>query len=200
MYQLIPEEQARALGEKVSAMKWAQGKARTESLTGTVKRNSEILSHPSLQLLGKRIVNHPEIQMDWLPKQAHPPKYSRYQEGEEYQWHTDAPWMAGTRTDMACTLWLNDEYEGGELEVEGVLVRGKPGKCAVYNCGEPHRVLSVKHGERICAITWLQSRVRDPLKRRLVSDLRRAMSKFEDQPYFLDAAKVHSGLLRMWAE
>lgn len=201
LYQIFPEAQARAIGQKIATLSWSTGKARTKELTGSIKRNGEILSHTSLQMIGKRIVNHPEIQLDHIPLQLHPPKFSRYREGEFYKAHTDAPWMGRTRTDLSCTLWLSDEYEGGELVVAGERFRGKPGECLIYDCGEIHEVTPVTSGERICAVSWLQSRVRDRHKRTLISDFRRFLAKLESsQSLFVEGGRVHSALLRMWIE
>ena len=201
LYRVLPPEQALGVAEKLRGIGWAAGKARTKELTGTVKQNGEILDHVLLDEIGKRIINHPEIQMAAIPLKCHKPKFSRYGEGQHYKQHTDAPWMGSTRTDLSCTLWLNDDYEGGDLAINGKAFRGKPGEALVYECGELHEVTPVTSGERICAITWIQSRVRCPRKRRLVSDLRRAMRHMTDQsPAFLETGRVHSALLRMWSE
>ena len=202
LYDILPEPQARALGEQVAKSgAWTTGRARTEALTGTVKQNSEILNHAASQTIGKRLSTHRELQLDCIPLRLYPPKFSRYAEGQHYKLHTDAPWMGETRTDLSCTLWLSDDYGGGELCIAGQEFRGKPGQALIYDCGEPHEVKPVTSGERICAITWIESRVRDPHKRRLVSDFRRFLSRFEDdQALFVEGGRIHSALLRMWIE
>ena len=201
IYRIFPEDQALALAERAKEMQWAQGKARTEALTGTVKKNSEVLNHVSLQAIGKRLANHRDIQLDHIVYKLHKPKYSRYQDGDRYHLHTDAPWMGETRTDLSCTLFLSKDYDGGELIVDGKAYRGKPGEAVVYECGLPHEVTPVTSGERICVVTWLQSRIRDRHKRKLVSDYRKFLAKFEDnQELFVEGGRVHSALLRMWSE
>jgi PKHD-type hydroxylase len=208
-YQLFPEEQAKALCEQLRSAQWAEGKARTKELTGTVKQNEEILEHVALQTIGQRLAAHPEIALDHIPLQVHKPKFSRYTEGgAHYGVHTDAPWMGATRTDLSCTIWLSspDSYEGGELVIyddgEKRQFKGNPGQCVIYDCGRPHEVLPVTSGERICAVTWIQSRVRDSQKRRLVSNFRKFLAKFEqDQPErFLEGSAIYSALLRRWIE
>lgn len=198
----MAEEQARMLAAQLKDGAWVQGKARTRELTGTTKQNDEILNHVALQMLGKRIVSHPDIQIDHIPLKLHPPKFSRYTPGQHYKLHTDAPWMGQTRTDLSCTLWLSDDYEGGDLVIGGDPVKGAPGECLVYECGVPHEVTPVTSGERICAIAWIQSRIRDPQKRRLISDFRKFLCRFEgnDQQAFLDGGQIYSALLRMWIE
>lgn len=199
-YQILPKDQALAIAENVKGLNWSPGKARTRELTGTVKQNREILDNVLLQTLGKRIINDTGIQLDHIPLQLHPPKFSRYSDGEHYSLHTDAPWMAKTRTDLSCTLWLSDDYDGGDLVIAGERFRGEPGQCLIYDCGEPHEVTPVTRGDRICAVTWIQSRIRDPIKRKYISDFRKFLSNFEDSPLFIDGSRLYSALLRRWIE
>ena len=204
-YRIFEEEQARELAAQIAGDEWQEGRARTKELTGTVKQNEEILGSGNkiLEELGRKIVNHPAILLDHLPLKCHTPKFSRYKVGgDHYGVHTDAPWMGSTRTDLSCTLWLNDGYEGGELVIDDRKLKGKPGTCVVYDCGEPHEVLPVTAGERICAITWIQSRIRDAHKRQLVSNFRKLLAKMEKEKpdWFLEGGQVYSSLLRMWWE
>lgn len=212
MYRILSADEAANIVATLDKLAWTQGKARTKDLTGTVKQNEEILAGSSeiakglLSRLGKRLASHSELQVDCLPKSVHMPKFSRYSGGGHYKKHTDAPWMLETRTDLSCTLWLNDGYEGGELCIEtpeGLRkLKGPPGTCVVYDCGYPHWVEPVTSGERICAVTWMQSRVRDPGKRRLVSDLRKLLAEMEtkEPDWYLRGSKCYSALLRRWAE
>lgn len=200
-YKILDQDKARELAEKVKELDWQDGKARTKQLTGTVKRNQEILDDPSLKVIGKMIANHPEIQLDAIPKKIYPPKYSRYVPGDAYHKHTDSPWMGDIRTDLSCTLWLSDEFGGGSLCIDGQRYRCEPGHALIYQCGLPHEVLEVTEGERICVVTWIQSRIRDAHKRSLVGKFRRFLSKIEnDHDKFVEGGQIHSELIRMWME
>ena len=201
LYQLTTPEHAASIVSGIKSTQWAEGKARTKELTGTVKQNSEILDSKALKDIGQLIIRHPAVQLNCIPHRLHPPKFSRYTKGQRYLIHTDSPWMGETRTDLSCTLWLNDDYEGGELCIDGKKIKGKPGQAMIYPCELPHEVLPVTKGERICAITWIESRIRDPHKRKLISDMRKFLSKFEDnQPLFVEGGRIHSALIRMWME
>jgi len=201
MYDLFKRHEAVAISENLRDAAWGVGKARTKELTGTIKKNSELLEYRGLQNIGKTIGSHPQIQLDHIPFKLHPPKFSSYKQGDYYQSHTDAPWMGVTRTDLSCTLWLTEDYEGGFLRVDGEEIKGKPGQCVVYDCGSPHEVTPVTAGERICVVTWIQSRIRDSHKRQLVSDFRKFLANFEDnQKLFVAGGQIHSALLRMWIE
>lgn len=200
--QILSADQALEIAEKVTAKQWSQGRARTQEETGTTKRNGEILDHPLLEVLGKRIVDHPHVAIHAIPLKCHKPKFSRYAKGDRYHAHTDAPWMGSTRTDLSCTLFLSDpeSYEGGELVVDGVKIKGNAGECVIYDCGRVHEVLPVTEGERICAVTWIQSRIRDVEKRKLVSEYRRFVEKLKGTEWYLEAGRFNSALLRRWSE
>jgi len=208
-YRILTVEAATAVLESVKEMEWGNGKARTPELTGTIKQNYEILSSDNKEaealsvVIGKSLMAHRVFQLDTIPLMLHPPKFSMYREGAHYKEHTDAPWMGKTRTDLACTLWLSDPdaYDGGELCTQGKQLKGKQGECVVYECGSPHKVNPVTKGERICVVTWIQSRIRDAHKRKIVSDFRRFLSNFEDnQELFVQGGAIHSAILRMWIE
>jgi len=207
IYQLISEQHANDILGDLDG--WEKGRARTEELEGTIKQNDEILPiDPAIvhlsNAIGRKITSNRSIQLNHIPVQIHPPKFSLYRNGSHYKMHTDAPWMGKTRTDLSCTLWLSDPdtYEGGELCISGKEIKGKAGQCLVYECGLPHEVKPVTKGERICAVTWIQSRIRDPIKRKLISDFRKFLSKLEPghKDWFLEGGSIHSSLIRMWME
>lgn len=211
LYRIMSAEQAAKV--LASAKGWRQGKARTPELTGTVKQNEEILASQDkdarkvLNEVARLVMAHPDIQLDCMPRQIHTPKFSRYTKGAHYKEHTDAPWMGQTRTDLAMTLFLSDpeSYEGGELIIQNPgrdssVFRGQAGECAVYNCGEIHEVLPVTAGERVCIVSWIQSIIRDPRRRRLATEFRRLLSELDGRPEYLQGSRIYSDLLRMWTE
>jgi len=209
IYKIITSEASAQLCEVIKGGDWQEGKARTKALTGTIKQNLELHGKPDTPIgkiadtLGKTILAHSTVQLDNLPLTANVPKFNKYMNGGHYKRHTDAPWMMSVRTDLACTMWLTepDTYDGGELCVNGQKVKGKAGEALIYRCGSPHEVTPVTRGERICAITWIQSRVRDEYKRQIVTDLRKFLQNFDDTSDLLvQGSAVHSALLRMWME
>lgn len=201
VYRILSEAVAQDMGDALDG--WNTGHARTKELTGTVKRNEEILSHPLLEAAGTKLLRHRGLQLDTIPLRFFPLKASRYGEGGHYGLHTDSPWMGSVRTDLSVTLFLSppDTYDGGELVVDGTKVKLPAGQCVVYRCGSPHEVLPVTRGERVCVVTWIQSRVRDAHKRDLVTRYRKFLAHFEDdQALFVEGGRIHSELLRMWME
>lgn len=110
-----------------------------------------------------------------------PPLLTKYGPGMTYGEHIDSPEiMIGRqrlRSDLSCTVFLNDPeaYEGGELDIRlqghHLPVKGQPGEAVVYPSTTFHRVREVTKGERLVAITFIQSRVRDMLRREILFEL-----------------------------
>jgi PKHD-type hydroxylase len=65
-------------------------------------------------------------------------------------------------------------------------------------------VAPVTRGERLAAVTWVQSQVRDPARREILYDLyrmREKLAKLHPDDDEADLAfKTHANLLRMWCE
>jgi PKHD-type hydroxylase len=134
-----------------------------------------------------------------------PPRFNRYGEGEEYKTHADGAWMGRSmRTDLACTLFLNDDYEGGELHINGMDIKAGAGVAVVYPCWRPHSVKPVTKGERIAAITWIQSLFRDETERELMQMLQGVLGDIDrEQPegrHYASLSTVYSKLMRIWME
>lgn len=148
-----------------------------------------------------------------LPARILPPLYSKHEPGMTYGTHTDNPVMPGNppvRTDISITVFLSDPetYDGGELmvttEVGEAKFRLPKGDALMYPSGALHTVREVTKGERLAAVTWIQSSVRDSARRQLLFDLdvacqlvNRADSTSNEARLLL---KTYGNLLRMWAE
>ena len=218
-YQLLTEESALEVLVKISDMEWHQGKARTEMATGTIKQNLELKAtddlHAKQLLTGiqRVLVDNDEIRRELLLKQTLTPKFNRYTvDSPEYKRHGDSAVMGGrVRTDLSCTIFLTptSEYDGGVLCIEDgfggkVEIRGEPGSCVVYDGGNPHWVTPVTRGERICAVTWIESHVRDSNQREIITSLNRVLRKMEpDSKWgeeYTSLGIISGKLMRMWME
>jgi PKHD-type hydroxylase len=148
-----------------------------------------------------------------LPHRLHGPVFNRYDVGMTYGEHVDNALMGaaeGIRADISATLFLTppQEYEGGELVVQDGGVRQAiklaPGELFLYPATSLHRVEPVRRGARLAAVLWIQSRVRDALRRRLLFDLDLALGalrqRVPDAPELVSVAAVYHNLLRQWAE
>lgn len=148
-----------------------------------------------------------------LPKQMARPTICRYEPGMTYGYHVDEavfPSQPPMRSDVSCTVFLSDpeEYEGGELEIEsgaGVIrLKGKAGDAVVYPSTTIHRVAPIESGERLVAITWFQSMVRDQRQRDVLAQLQQVANALhaagDPQGGTTLAEAIRTNLLRMWAE
>ncbi len=147
------------------------------------------------------------------PFYTHPPLISRYLEGMDYGLHVDDPLMGrpvSARSDVSVTVAISspDEYDGGELVIHTPFgeqeVKLPAGSAVIYSSNSLHRVAPVSRGERLAAVTWVQSYVRNAQKREILYDLYRIREKMSgldpDALEFALANKTYVNLLRMWSE
>jgi PKHD-type hydroxylase len=166
------------------------------------------------QLVMGALTRHPMYRNGALPVHAASPLYARYRPGMTYGEHLDDPIM-GTggvlyRSDVAVTVFLSapEDYEGGELVIVGAAgeqsVKGGAGDAVLYPAGSIHRVNAVTRGERLVAVTWVQSLVRDPGRRELLYGLNLAREKLlASAPEAAETAQVNAAylnLIRMWSD
>ena len=114
------------------------------------------------------------------------------------------------RSDVALTVFLADpdDYEGGELMIRTGwgerAVKLAAGSMVVYPASTLHRVAPVARGERLVAVAWAQSLVRDPARRELLAELDLARAELRagapDAPATARVDRAYMNLLRMWSE
>jgi len=184
-----------------------------------VKNNEEIAGDArEIQQLNNLVmgslVQHPVYQSATLPIKIASPFYARYRPGMTYGDHVDDPVMGPPqgryRSDVSTTVFLNepDSYEGGELVIRTSFgdqqIKLPAGYAVVYPSSSLHHVAEVTQGERLVAVTWAQSMVRDAARRELLYELNQARENLlkqrpeEDETKRVDVAYVN--LIRMWAE
>lgn len=201
--------QSQFIDGKLSAGKHAQ----------RVKKNEELSSQDQFQnelnqiVLGS-LVKNPVYQNAAFPHRIATAFFARYTAGMAYGDHIDDPIMgppgATYRTDVSITVFLNnpDDYDGGELTINTSFgsqqVKLPAGHAVMYPSGTLHRVAEVTKGERLVAVTWCQSMIRDPAKRELLYNLNQAReSLMSSAPDKLETAQIDTtyiNLMRMWAE
>ena len=167
----------------------------------------------SSDLLRKAMLRSPEFMEFAFPIAMAPPMMTRYKPGMKYGAHADAAFIqlpgATIRSDLSCTIFLNDpaDYDGGDLHVslgDGELsFKLKPGEAIIYPSDTFHQVVPVTRGERLVAITFIQSRVSDPFRRTLLFELNEVAAleglKMEPENY-ARMQLVQQKLLRYWAD
>jgi PKHD-type hydroxylase len=148
-----------------------------------------------------------------FPVSMAPPMITRYKPGMKYGAHADAAFIqlpgATIRSDLSCTIFLNEpeSYEGGELLVKlgdaELKFKLKPGEAVIYPSDSLHQVVPVTRGERLVAITFIQSRIQDPFRRNLLFDLNEiaALEGLKMDPENYSRLQlVQQNLLRYWSE
>lgn len=217
---LSAAEAAEALAA-LKAADWTDGRVTAGHQSAQVKDNLQIQEgHPLHQRLGDLVLNglgrSPLFISAVLPQRVFPPLFNRYDVGMTFGAHVDNSirQIRGTphkiRTDVSCTLFLTppEEYDGGELVVQDTYgehrVKLPAGHAVVYPSTSLHRVEPVTRGSRISSFFWIQSMVRDDMRRRLLFDLDMAINAATpDLPQGHEApvalTGVYHNLLRQWA-
>ena len=86
------------------------------------------------------------------------------------------------RSDLSCTVFLGDpaSYEGGELMLHmgtrPVPIKGKPGEAFVYPSTLLHEVRPVTAGQRLVAITFIESLLPDEQDRAALFELKEVLA------------------------
>jgi PKHD-type hydroxylase len=141
------------------------------------------------------------------------PQICRYAVGMNYGDHVDGAIMGQApehiRVDVAVTVCISDpsEYDGGELMIDTAGVarawKGNAGDAIVYPADTLHRVAPVTRGNRDVAISWLQSMVREPERRRILFDVRAVLDAMDraapTPPEAETLRRSYFNLIRMWA-
>jgi PKHD-type hydroxylase len=176
-------------------------------------RESKEISQVDNLVMGS-LVRHPDYRAGALPLRVAAPFYARYQPGMRYGDHVDDPVMGADgalyRTDVSITIFLNepDEYDGGELVVRGNFgdqrVKMPAGDAVMYPSSSLHHVAEVTRGERLVAVTWVQSLIRDPAQRELLYELNRVREKMLADSSETEEAvivnRAYVNLVRMWGD
>ena len=167
----------------------------------------------SSELLKAALARSPEFAEFAFPVALAPPMMTRYKPGMKYGAHADAAFIqlpgATIRSDLSCTIFLNDpkDYDGGELNIRigdaELKFKLKPGEAIVYPSDSLHQVVPVTKGERLVAITFIQSRIQDPFRRNMLFELNEvaALEGLKlDAENFARLQLVQQNLLRYWSD
>ena len=211
---LLSAEDISMVREALASATFVDGRATAGFAARLVKNNRQASADHRLdtfrKLIQNRILENEVFRLAVRPKALTPIVFSRYEPGMNYGSHVDDAVMDGLRTDVSFTLFLNDpeSYEGGELVIESPAgddaVKLAAGALIAYPSTTLHRVAAVTRGERLAAVGWAQSLIRDAARRELLFDLdtaRRALFAREGKSAEFDLlAKSTANLLRMWVE
>jgi PKHD-type hydroxylase len=214
---LTPEE-LQLLVASISQSEFIDGRITAGWHAKLVKNNTQLKKSSQLAQQLEKVVREALernllLKTAILPKIIHSIMFSRYEKGMTYGNHTDNAFMGKQnfwRSDVSFTLFLNDptSYEGGELTIETMQgdrsYKLEAGSAIVYPSSFLHQVEPVTQGERLVAVGWIQSLVRDPAQREILFDIdtvRRSIFAKEGKTIEFDLlSKSHANLLRQWGE
>jgi PKHD-type hydroxylase len=215
---ILDQDQLATVHRLIAAGGFQDGSASAGLAARRVKHNDELTLDPTQMsklnnLVMGNLVKHPVYRSAAMPLKIAAPYYARYTAGMSYGDHVDDPIMGqGSelyRSDVSVTIFLNspDDYDGGELVVQTAFgeqqVRLPAGDAVIYPSSSRHHVAEVSRGERLVAVSWIQSLVREPEKRTLLHDMNLAREALlQQQPDSEITRQVnHSyiNLVRMWS-
>jgi PKHD-type hydroxylase len=217
---VLTKPEVAAFRQRLDGADWRDGAATAGSLARGVKANQQLDDRdPVAVALGDQILQrlrpHPLFVSAALPSRIFPPRFNRYADGGTYGAHVDSALMRGPdgttlRSDLSATLFLSEpeEYDGGELEIEGEFgaqaVKLSAGDLVLYPSSSLHRVTPVTRGARVASFFWIESVVADEGARALLFDLDQAIQGMTplagpDDGRLLKLTGVYHNLLRRWA-
>ena len=217
--EVLSKDEIRIINELMANADFHDGTVSAGSEAKRVKNNEEMqLSEADSQrlnnvVMGKLVQNPTYIAAAFASRVA-APYFAKYTEGMYYGNHVDDPVMGPPnqryRADISITIFLNEpeQYDGGELVIQTPFgeqqVKLPAGSAVMYPSGSTHRVAEVTRGERLVAVTWLQSTVRDPARREILYKLAQVRdSLITSAPGSQELEKLsysYINLVRMWTE
>lgn len=211
---VLTREEAGFITGQLNSVTWQTGRTLDTYYQENIKKNLELRASDDprvsavIKLISDKVYNSPAFQEAAFPKRIITPRFNCSKEGGFYGAHSDAGVMGDIRTDLASTLWLTDDYDGGELLIDGPegqkAYKGQIGDLVVYPAHYVHQTLPVTRGERICCITWMQSFLRDEHKReymrRFLHLSQKQKASYGHTAEYVEMTSLYNNLFRLWAE
>ncbi len=213
--ELMDRETVARLVGLMERASFVDGRTTAGELAAQVKNNNQVDSSDPLvpemrQIVADCLDASRLFSSAARPQHVRPPLFSRYVPGMAYGNHVDDAIMNGRRMDLSFTLFLSDpeSYDGGELVIDSTAgeqeIKLPAGSAVLYPSTSLHRVAPVTRGQRLAAVTWVRSLIRDAAQREILFDLDRVQEALFERdgktPETDLLAKTQSNLLRLWAE
>ncbi|PSB50702.1 Fe2+-dependent dioxygenase [filamentous cyanobacterium Phorm 6] len=218
MANILTSEELGLIIDRLKNAEFVDGKLTAGWYAQQVKNNAQLKNDAAptqelRNLVNQALKRNSLFQIAARPKAIRPIMFSRYQGGMYYGTHIDNAIMGDEelmRSDLSLTLFLSDPatYMGGELVIESTqgeqAFKLDAGSMVVYPTTTLHRVEPVTEGERLAAVTWVQSLVRDAHNREILFDLDTVrdtlFQKSGKTAEFDLLSKSIANLLRKWAD
>ena len=206
--------------ELTASADWVDGRVTAGTQSAAVKRNQQLPedapgAREAQRLILDALGNNGLFLSAALPLRVFPPLFNRYEKGMDFGSHVDNAIRTHIasgqhiRTDISVTLFLSapEDYDGGELIIEDTFgshsVKLPAGDAILYPSSSVHCVMPVTRGARVASFFWIESRVREAEKRRLLFDMDLSILSLREAQGETKTAVTLTGcyhnLLRMWA-
>lgn len=215
---LLDATQIRAVCSVLRQNRFVDGKHSAGKHAAMHKHNQELdASADTVDALNDvvmtQLLRHPLYLQTALPARISAPIYARYTEGMGYGRHVDdalmGPPQGRYRSDISVTIFLNppEEYDGGELCIETAQGESRyklpAGHALLYPSTSLHSVEAVSAGERLVAVTWVQSHLRRADQREILvrlDRLRQSLARPGAEAELQQIDLCYANLFRMWAD
>ena len=216
---LVDTETLTKLRSWLAEAVFEDGRATAGGNAAKVKNNEQVSSDPDKKepkleemqdIIEDLLWDNELLEAAAMPKEIKHCLFSKYGVGKSYGIHMDNATMGDTRIDLSITIFLSDpeSYDGGELVIHFPTgeqrIKLPAGGAVLYPTQALHQVTEVTKGERLVAVSWIRSYVRDPAKREILFDLKTAHYRLSDQlgkTVDIDMlSKTHTNLYRRWVE
>ena len=214
--EVLPRKAALALGRELAGENWVDGNVTSGAGAALAKRNRQLPEGSDAAAKARRVIQQalaaaPLFLSAALPRAIYPPLFNRYGPGDSFGAHIDNAIRidpasgAQLRTDLSATLFLSEDYDGGELVIAGGSgQRLGAGDMLLYPATSIHHVTEVTRGERICCFFWIELLVRDGSARAMLFDLDQSVQALSaerggDDGEVLRLTGVYHNLVRRWS-
>ena len=155
---------------------WIDGRETTTGVLKSLKKSVELdgkarFTNGLKQEITKVLEENEEVERRIFIRYVNGILINKYETGGHYGGHFDSPEIGGTSHNYSFTIFLNDDYRGGELVVEDKIIKPKQGHIYIYPSDKFHSVNEVTAGTRFAIIGWLKSRYLQDHIRESVRDM-----------------------------
>jgi PKHD-type hydroxylase len=174
---VLNEDELSEIKKFLSHVEWRDGLKTVTGIKKDIKNNLE----SSDAKVNKIIMNSMDRDLLFhsfvIPKSSNSCILSKMMIGGYYHVHHDSY----ENGDYSTTVFLNEpnEYEGGELclfiDNEEVTIKLNAGESVTYPTGIFHKVNEVTSGERIVAVFWTHTNLKDGFMREVYSDVNKIL-------------------------
>lgn len=218
---VLTSDEAAGIRTRLMGATWFDGAATAGHVAGRAKSNRQLADDDPLagelgNAIVARLATMPRFIAAALPLKVLPPRFNLYSGDGAYGRHIDSAVFSApnsperVRSDLSATLFLSepDSYDGGELVAEFGMtqapVKLPAGHLLLYPANTLHHVRPVIRGARYACFFWVQSLVREQVRRTMLLELDESIqaiaARDPDAPEIVRLTGLYHNLLREWVD